>query len=79
MSAAIVVRRGMSISDACRAARRLGAKIDYQHGGEIRFEHPLAGRCVSGTGRKDASVALVTWLRRAWSAKVADVLLEEAG
>lgn len=62
---AVRVWEGMSHYAARRAALELGCRVEVGHRhGEERFSNPLHPRAlVSHAARKDASKALVSWLR----------------
>jgi len=62
------VTRGMNLRDAIDAARELGVSVEsVRRTGELRFEVMIDGapkRLVHNARRKDASAALVGFLRR---------------
>ena len=59
-------KRGMSLKDAKKLARRLGAVIEKIHAtGEVRFRFGHGGMVVHNNRKKDASCKLVTELRKA--------------
>ena len=62
----MIAKRGMSLRDAKKLARRLGAGIEKIHAtGEVRFRFGHGGTVVVNNRKKDASCKLVTELRKA--------------
>lgn len=57
--------RGMSLADAIRLARQLGCDIHQPiRNGELRFSYEGRKNMNVNGRRKDASRALVSWLRK---------------
>jgi hypothetical protein len=64
--AAMRARRGMSLSQAKKHARKLGAAIEGIHAtGEVRFSFRHGGMVIHNNRKKDASCKLITELRKA--------------
>lgn len=60
------VNRGMSLRNGVSLALQNGCIVEPVRGtGEIRFRHPALAKSVRVNGRrKDASLALISWLRQ---------------
>jgi len=61
------IARGCNLIDDIAHAQAIGCTVEpIRRTGELRFAHPRMARwCVINGRRKDASVALTVWLRKA--------------
>tara|TARA_R100000664_G_C2759740_1_gene149823 strand:- start:8108 stop:8311 length:204 start_codon:yes stop_codon:yes gene_type:complete len=61
----MIARRGMSLAQAKKLARKLGVAVEGIHAtGEVRFRFHHGRAIVVNNRKKDASCRLVTALRR---------------